>query len=225
MASWKEHFDAWHRIRGTDLTPIKEEGQILAGREAEDVLRRIVDENYSFRGCRSFAAKRIPDPYSNRKREIDLIVITAKRLYVIECKNWSGTLSATNAGWLQRSHSRHNGGEKLHEDILALNSMKTRLLIEYLGAWGLSVDPADVCQKIIFMNPRLQILSPEIRTHPDIITPERLDEYLSSENNRLRSHEKFLSSVIGVLLDEETKGKVLDGLSISRVGREGHGAV
>ena len=59
MASWQEHFEAWNRIVKTDLRPIKENKGIEAGREAEDKLREIVNENYSFKGCHSFAAKRI----------------------------------------------------------------------------------------------------------------------------------------------------------------------
>ncbi len=103
MRSWKEHFAVWHKIQKTDLTPIAEKGEILAGREAEDVLREIVNENYSFKDCHSFAAKRLPDPRNNRKREVDLIVVTAKKIYVIECKNWTGTLITRGDQWIQRN--------------------------------------------------------------------------------------------------------------------------
>jgi hypothetical protein len=72
------------------------------------------------------------------------------------------------------------------------------------------------------MNKKLDIQSLVIAKNFDVITPDRLDEYLNAQNNQLKFHEKLLSSVIGLLLDEELKGKVLDGLAIERVGGEHH---
>jgi hypothetical protein len=40
VASWQEHFHAWHKISKTNLNPIAEDGGILAGRDAEDLLRK-----------------------------------------------------------------------------------------------------------------------------------------------------------------------------------------
>ena len=222
MRSWKEHFDAWHKISKTDLTPIKEDGRVLAGREAEDVLRQIVNENYSFKNCHSFAAKRVWDPEFDRKREIDLIVVTAKKIYVIECKNWSGYLYARGDEWIQQNPFSKTSEAIVHENTLDLNHYKMRLLGGYLRSYEVPLANADICQKVIFMNPKLEIQSREIKNHPDIITPDRLEEYLVTQNNRLKPHERFLDSVIGIILDDETKGKVLDGFSIERVGGEKH---
>ena len=219
MASWKSHFDAWYQISKTNLQPVEEEGGIQAGRDAEDLLRKIVNENYSFKGCYSFAAKRIPDPQYRRRREIDLIVVTAKRLYVIECKNWTGKLSIDGDRWIQH---RVNGGVKEHEDVLSLNTLKMNLLVKHLQQQGINVQPHQVCQKLIFMNPKLKIASLKVARNVDVITPDRLETYLSQQDNQLKTHEKLFSSVIGLLLDEEFKGKVLDGLAIERVGGEHH---
>jgi Nuclease-related domain len=219
MASWREHFNAWHTISKTNLNPIEEDGWILAGRDAEDLLRTIVNENYSFKGCHSFAAKRIPDPRNKRRREIDLIVVTAKNLYVIECKNWAGTLEIKGRQWVQ-TNSR--GKVTAHEDVLDLNAFKMRLLVDYLHDQGIWVQKHQVCQKLIFMNSNLEITDSTISKNPDVVTPNLLQEYLGQQNNKLKPHEKLFASVIGLLLDEELKGKVLDGLSIERVGGEHH---
>ncbi len=222
MRSWKEHFAVWHRIQKTDLTPIAEKGEILAGREAEGVLREIVNENYSFKGCHSFAAKRLPDPRNNRKREVDLIVVTAKKIYVIECKNWSGTLITRGDRWIQRNQISGVLKEIIHDNTLDLNAYKMSLLGEYLDNFGVSIGDDDICQKVVFMNPKLRIQSEVIERHPDVITPDCLGDYLDAQTNKLKTHERFLSSLIGVILDDETKGKVLDGFSIKRVGDENH---
>jgi Nuclease-related domain len=221
VASWKTHFDAWYQISKANLNPVEEDGRIQAGRDAEDLLRRIVNENYSFKGCYSFAAKRIPDPQHRRRREIDLIVVTAKRLYVIECKNWTGKLSIEigTDRWIQHGVG---GQVKPHEDVLSLNTMKMNLLVEHLRQRGINIQPHQVCQKLIFMNPKLKIASLTIARNVDVVTPDRLEAYLSKQDNQLKTHEKLFSSVIGLLLDEELKGKVLDGLAIERVGGEHH---
>ncbi|WP_310428660.1 nuclease-related domain-containing protein [Chamaesiphon sp. VAR_48_metabat_135_sub] len=221
VASWQDHFEVWHKIRKTNLSPIEEDGGILAGREAEDKLRVIVSENYSFRGCHSFAAKRLPDPRNRRRREIDLIVVTAKRLYVIECKNWGGslTISIDRDRWIQKTST---GRTIEHENVLSLNTLKMKLLVEYLRNRGISIEPDRVCQKLILMNKSLRITSGLIAKNLDVITPDRLEEYLAKENNKLKPHEQLFSSAIGLLLDEELKGKVLDGLEIERVGGQNH---
>jgi hypothetical protein len=146
-------------------------------------------------------------------------VVTAKRLYVIECKNWTGTLSVAGDRWIQKSYA---GKVTQHEDVLLLNTLKMKLLVEYLQTLGIWVQPERVCQKLIFMNPKLNIASLVIAKNFDVVTPDRLEAYLGRQDNQLKPHEQLFASVIGLLLDEELKGKVLDGLEIERVGGEHH---
>ena len=223
MSTWRHHFDIWHKIRKLDINPIAEEGHILAGRDAEDLLLIIVDENYSFRGCHSFVGKRVPNLDGKGRREIDLIVITAKKMYIIECKNWSGTLTTEGNNWVQTTKRNGQISRKEHENVLHVNRLKMQLLIANLKNMGIDLRSSLVCQKVILMNSNLQILSPGISTHPDVITADRLAGYLNSQNaNKLKTHEQLFSAVIGVLLDEEIKGKVLDGLGVERIGDEHH---
>jgi Nuclease-related domain len=222
MASWKQRFDAWHKISKTDLSPVEEDGWVLAGRDAEDLLHKLVEENYSFQGCHSFAGKRVPNLDGKGRREIDLIVVTAKRLYIIECKNWTGYLIAEGDRWVQTTERNGQLSRKDHENVLEVNRLKMRLLLANLRNQGIVVKPGAVCQKVIFMNPKLQIRSPKIAESADVITPDRLETYLNSQNAKLKFHERLFSAVIGVLLDDETKGKILDGVGIELVGGEKH---
>jgi hypothetical protein len=222
MATWREHFDTWHLLSKTDLRPIQEEGSILAGRDAEDLLRNLVDENYSFKGCHSFAGKRIPNLDGKGRREIDLVVITAKKIYVIECKNWSGELILHQDRWVQVKTDKNRQVERTHENIWQLNQFKMNLLVRNLANSGIQIRSQDICQKIIFMNKNLKIIDPHRYSYPDIITADRLDTYLAQQNNRLKPHERLFSSVIGLLLDEEIQDKIVDGIGIDRVGGDRH---
>ncbi len=223
MANWQQHFDAWHKISKANLDPVEEDGGVLAGRDAEDLLQRLVAENYSFRGCHSFAGKRVSNLDGRGRREIDLIVVTSKRMYIIECKNWTGNLIAEGDRWVQtNTNGKGQVVRREHEDVLQVNQLKMKLLIANLRNQAIPIKPETVCQKVIFMNPKLRICSPAIAEHPDVITPERLETYLSSQDAKLKLHERLFSAVIGVLLDDETKNKVLDGVGIELVGGSKH---
>jgi Nuclease-related domain len=223
MANWQQHFDAWHKISKADLGPVAEDGGVLAGRDAEDLLQRLVEENYSFRGCHSFAGKRVPNLDGRGRREIDLIVVTSKRMYIIECKNWTGNLIAEGDRWVQTNPNvKGPVVRREHEDVLQTNQLKMKLLMANLRNQAIPIKPETICQKVIFMNPKLRICSPAIAEHPDVITPERLETYLSSQDSKLKLHEQLFSAVIGVLLDDETKNKVLDGVGIELVGGGKH---
>jgi Nuclease-related domain len=223
MANWQQHFDAWHKISKADLTPVAEDGGILAGRDAEDLLQQLVEENYSFRGCHSFAGKRVPNLDGRGRREIDLIVVTSKRLYIIECKNWTGNLIAEGDRWVQtNTDGQGRLVRKDHEDVLQINQLKMKLLLANLRNQVIPIRSEAVCQKVIFMNPKLRICSPVIANHPDVIPPEQLEAYLSGQDSKLKLHEQLFSAVIGVLLDAETKNKVLDGVGIELVGGAKH---
>jgi hypothetical protein len=65
MASVRDYLRVWYRYYKSDIKPEIESPEILAGREAEDVLRNIVNGNYQFQGCYSFSSKRIYNPQVN----------------------------------------------------------------------------------------------------------------------------------------------------------------
>ena len=73
MSGIKENIDAWYKYVKADVKPMEEDPEIRAGREAEDLLKNIVDEHYQFRNCHSFSSKRVYNPAVGHKNEIDLI--------------------------------------------------------------------------------------------------------------------------------------------------------
>ena len=142
---------------------------------------------------------------------------TAK-IYIIECKNWSGKLIKRNDKWVQL---KRYGEEKEHNDVLKHNIMKKNVVLSALRNIGISILDTDCVQKVIFMNSGLKIDNAEIYNHPDIITREKLDEYLNNQKSQLDSHQRFFDSVISLILDNESSAKVIDGL-FSRLGGKDH---
>lgn len=46
MSGMKDHIDAWYKYVQADVKAVAEDPEILAGREAEDLLRNIVNAHY-----------------------------------------------------------------------------------------------------------------------------------------------------------------------------------
>jgi hypothetical protein len=213
MSGIKEHIDAWYKYVKADVKAIEEDPEILAGREAEDLLRNIVNEHYQFKGCHSFSSKRVYNPSAGHKNEIDLIIVTEKKLYILECKNWGGQLKREDGKWIQYKRQRDGSYRTIsHDDVVAKNEEKRKVLIDFLRSNGIDISDSDCTQKVILMNRKLAIHSEDIYNDPKVIPPDRLDHYLGRQETRLKPHERFFASVISLLLDDETSSKIVDGL-------------
>lgn len=104
--------------------------------------------------------------------------------------------------------------EKLFRYILFF--VKKELLRNFIKEKGIEVQKSDFDSKVIFMNPKLTISNENIRNSPYVITPEKLTRYLDKQKGT-KSHERFFSSIINLLLEHEVASQLIDGL-FSRVG-------
>jgi hypothetical protein len=201
------------RLRGwreiTSVRPLAEDPEVLGGRQAEHFLKTLVHTHHNFQGASLFPNKRVPAGY--RRREIDLVVVTAKRIHVIEVKNWSGTLRAVGGKWVQ---ARRGGEQVEHPDLVADHRDKNEALLGYLNREGAGLDPDArrkyLSSKVLFMNQKLEVLSRSIADHPDVLLPARLKGYLNRQR-RPGWSEKLLGSIVQWCLDSESAEVVMDG--------------
>jgi len=182
MSSFKEHIDAWYKYIKSNTKPEDEDPGIKAGRRAEDLLNNIVDNHYQFKDSHSFSGKRVYNNLVGHKNEIDLIVISDKKLYVLECKNWSGRLTKRGNKWVQiKNRKNHQYSEIEHDDVVFKNNEKLKALLRYLNSKGLNINFSDCVQKTILMNKNLAIDSKEIYNSKAVIPPDKLDIYLGKQ--------------------------------------------
>src|SRR5262245_23925921 len=80
--------DEWGQLVATTVQT--EAPTQRAGDQGEAWLQLLMGSSKSYKGADLFVGKRVPS--GNMRREIDLILVTARRLYVFEVKNWSGRL-------------------------------------------------------------------------------------------------------------------------------------
>jgi Nuclease-related domain len=212
----------WQRLRQwreiIAVRPQAEDPEVLGGRQAEHFLKTLVQSHHNFQGASLYANKRVPAGY--RRREIDLVVVTAKRIHVIEVKNWSGTLQVVGDKWVQT----RRGGQKVeHPDLVADHLDKNAALVAYLNHEGVSLDPQKrrkyLANKVIFMNRHLEVLSRSIADHPDVLLPARLNDYLERER-RPGLGQALLGSIVRWCLDSESAEQVMDGYYDSLTGEK-----
>ncbi len=202
-----ERLRDWRDVVST--APSAEDPEVLGGRQAEQFLNTLVESHFNFKGASLYPNKRVPA--GNRRREIDLIVVTAKRIHIIEVKNWSGSLRIVDSKWVQ---TNRNNREIEHLDLVADHQDKSVVLIDYLKREGVALDPKVqgkyLSNKVIFMNPRLEVQSPAIVNHPDVLLPRRLNSYLDKQR-KPGFGERLLGSVIQWCLDSDGADVVMDG--------------
>jgi len=139
--------------------------------------------------------------------------VTEKKLYILECKNWSGQLKRENGKWMQYKRQRDGSYKTIsHDDVVEKNEEKRKVLIDFLRSNGIEISDSDCTQKVILMNRNLAIHSEDIYNDPKVIPPDRLEHYLGRQENRLKPHERFFASIISLLLEDETSSKIVDGL-------------
>jgi len=77
----------------------------------------------------------------------------------------------------------------------------------FLRSQGIALDRSYFTNRVIFMNPRLQVES-AIAENPNVLTRDRLEGYLSAQRGNSLA-ERFVHSIIETCLDAET-GKALN---------------
>ena len=205
--SLSQRLKDWHAV--SRVAPASEDPEVYGGRQGEKYLHTLLTSHLYFKDASLFPNKRVPTAHG--RREIDLMVVTTKRIHVIEVKNWSGSLRIEGSDWVQ---TRRDGTELRHRDLLVDQHEKNTALMRYVARQGvhLSTDLAAryFCNKVLFMNPRLDVHSPTITTHPDVLTRGRLDDFLKQQPKKAFG-EQMIGSVIQWCLDSDNAGLVMDG--------------
>lgn len=206
-AKFLERLREWREV--VSVAPTTEDPVVLGGRQAEHFLHTLVESHFNFKGASLYPNKRVPAGYC--RREIDLIVVTAKRIHIIEIKNWSGSLRIVGHQWVQTNRDGH---KIEHPNLVADHQDKNLALIKYLCSQGVQLDPKVqtkyLSNKVIFMNPRLDVQDRAIADHPDVLLPHRLNSYLNQQR-RSGVGERILGSLVQWCLDSESADVVMDG--------------
>jgi hypothetical protein len=162
----RERLGQWRELR--DAPKFREDPRIATARTEERILGKVVSVHRSTQHGHVFSNKRIPRDVTAAamgRCEADLIVMTPRRVVLIEVKNWSGRLEVRGDQWVQ---VRRNGVEVAHDNLLMANRDKLLALKRYLEHNGIDIPTGRFHQAIVFAHPGLA-LDPVLRGHPAIL--------------------------------------------------------
>ncbi|OQX25558.1 MAG: hypothetical protein BWK80_15005 [Desulfobacteraceae bacterium IS3] len=194
----------------------KEEKLMKAGDDAEISLRNEILKHENFFGCRIWTNKRVKKFFGDRgPNEIDIIVLSPKKLYTFECKNISGTLMINPNTCDQKNRwvifkvaygndkfLNDDTKVKLNEDICELLKLKTEKLQNYLLEKNIGIPDTCFESKVVFMNPNFKINDDQLTLFfGDIITYKNLQTYLEKQN--ISDYRHMISALVELCLNHE----------------------
>lgn len=180
------------------------EKEALTQQAGDDAEARLVSRFTIYsqdKAMRVFARKRIP--VGKQHREIDLLVVSPKRLYIFEIKNWTGRLALQGNTWVQ---IRRTGQRRKCDDLLATARAQAQALLQFLAVKEIVISPRVISHKVIFVNPGLEIDS-VIADHPDVIHSRKLADPTEPK------------AIIDYCLDRD-RGDLVSGLPLEQQARE-----
>lgn len=163
-----------------------EEEHVKAGRNAELSFASSLRLKSGLDSSYLFCCLRIPDRYQARKREIDVVVLTADGIFCIEVKCWSGTITRSEDGskWIQTktkqiSTNSFAANQIEHDNSVTDTEAKARLLRDYLSRKEIYVAEKMFHSRVVLCNANAE-----------------LDEHISNDSSVIKpsDHDKFIQS-------------------------------
>jgi hypothetical protein len=179
---WRQRLERWAEVHRTPS--FAERPEVAAGRRGEQNTQRWVGQHLRTHFGAVFGGKRVPRDVkaaSLGRYEIDLIVVTPRRVVALETKNWSGRLRLDGDRWV---HERRDGTVNVFDDLVAHNRNKLRALRDYLARSGVVLPLARFHHAVIFENPNLD-LDGRLAAHPAVIVGRDVGVVLGRSTNSM----------------------------------------
>lgn len=134
-----------------------------AGREAERQAGEALAVRLAGTGWQIHAGRRVPDPATRQRRELDFVITSPTEAVVVELKNWSGTVRMEGREVVQERRGQH--GVVRHGALFDDLAERARVLVRHHVAAGRPACP--VRSLVAFHNPRVN-LAREVASRKDV---------------------------------------------------------
>jgi hypothetical protein len=207
--------DTYNAIKNHKLQTYVVSAKKALGDEGEKKLKQFILGNKNFSRSAVFSSKRIFDSSVNHRREIDIIILTKKKIYVIECKNWGGEI----VSYRERKdtiayRSNQSAQTERRENPVKLNGYKLRLLQAQICEKIGPVPKDRFVNKVIFINKNMAF-PPELGNSPNVITYGRLSSFFSSQETGQKHNLQrlLLTGLMKLINSEERSSKAREDKS------------
>jgi hypothetical protein len=177
----------------------------IAGDEGEKRLKYFILSNPNFSNSHIFSSKRIFDPTVGHRREIDIIVLTKKMIYIIECKNWAGKIISFNENNPKIIYQANNLVKEERDNPILENIHKVNILYDsILKNISQDIPRRYLTNKIIFINKNM-VYPQNFESGKHVITYKSLQDYFSSEKtvDKFSFQKIVISGILKLIKTEE----------------------
>lgn len=191
--------------------------QPLGHEVAGDIAEIAVSESLKMNSDKSFKifqSKRVPKPNFQGRYEIDIILLTPQHLYVLEVKNFTGSLISEGNIWKQ---VKTDGEVITFKNLLTHNEKKLEALKHYLTT-NIDIPTNFFQQRVIFFNDIN--LDTKISSDPRVLTYQQLSSIAPKSSLSKKISNGFLSLLVQFLISEDDKQTANDGLFNAKVSDE-----
>ncbi|MDR1395063.1 MAG: NERD domain-containing protein [Deltaproteobacteria bacterium] len=206
IANYKDIIANYSSIKNHQLSDYQASLQKIKGDEGEQQLKAFIMSNKNFEKATIYSSKRIFDSFINHKREIDVIVVSKKSIYVIECKNWSGQI----VSFKEKSDNlnyKHNSMAfvEARPNPLKENSYKLNILKELIKNNVGDIPDKFFVNKVVFINKHM-LYPPALEKAPNAVTYNQLAGYFSLQKTGqgFSLPKTLVSGLLKLLLSQET---------------------
>ncbi|XP_070581028.1 uncharacterized protein [Ptychodera flava] len=204
-----------HAQKASNPQTHTEDEQVKAGREAESTLVEKLKTEGQVPESDIFCKLRIPDSFQTRRHEIDVVILTAYGIYVVEVKNWSGEVKPNKKGdaWIQkkRIHNGENGSsvdyDTQHGNAVDCIKAKANLLRNHLMKNGCCIKEKLFHPRVVFMNSHVK-LDEQISSIPEVILPQALPFFIQYFQWSLLG--KMTSSIVPAIISGQLSYSVME---------------
>lgn len=194
--------------------PREEDPIIQAGEEGERKAIQTLRRTKLITGAELFVGKRVPKVKNHpliksSRSELDIIILTHRRIHVIEVKNWSGRISPgpDETKWTRTKRNNPDSSRDVDNPVM-LNSAKALSLKNYLQSIGIDI-PYEHFQTNLFLVNNNVVLDPAIKNIPDVITATQVSGFARTLG--FGGIERVLLRMVRVVLEREHADTIAHG--------------
>lgn len=224
----------WHDDVSQNVTAKSQDCATAAGDAGEEFTKTILGHRIFSGGGGGviLCNKRVP-LHQERKREIDFIIVTSKKVHIVEVKNWSGRIigKVSDEKWIKEDRS----GSRECKNLIQDNFDKVSALTAFFQATGYDIKPEQIEHKVFFVdsvrddgstrlvldksieNSDFVITTPKLKYFLDVEQLDNCDDVGLAKQLAIRLADLLFEFCLG----EEVSGVVTDGL-LGRVGKDKH---
>lgn len=129
-------------------------------------------------GIKVFGALRIPDTGHKEHKEIDLVILTKRKLCLVEVKSWAGIVKCeVDGSWCQMCE---DGSLLKHGNIVEEVKKRAALLESYLFRRGLKLPFSFIRCMVVIANPHCRV-DETILPQPGVFSLQQWESFLRKE--------------------------------------------